>query len=437
MPDKPPQYLDANGNPMDDAPMYLDAQGNPITPRQTAAPAPPRTWVDTAVDTLPAIGGAVGGALGAATGIPTLGLTSLPAGIAGAGILGAGGEALRQTINRLRGQAAPGTPAAAAGDIALQGAEQGGLEAAGGVATKALSEGGRAVYRGYLKPSLARVNLGKARQVVDTAIQEALPMTTGGLQHARDLIGQLNAQVNDMLASVPGKTVDLSEMANRVRAFAQRTYNRPGVDPAEFEAAMKVADRIDAHPSLGPQAADSAPMADLTEANQIKRNLQQGVGVNQYGIKSKAATTAQKVGASELRQQIEQQAGEAGLNQIGPLNAREGRLLEVARSLQRATERDANRDKLIGTRAIAAAAGGIYGGEDYYRRRDPYGAAVKGLALYAGLQPAIATRAAILAARLGDAVPGAAVADVARAAIRAASEAEQEPESGVQDVAKQ
>lgn len=93
-----------------------------------------RTWTDTAVDALPAIGGVVGGTLGAMTGIPTAGLTSLPAAVTGAAILGAGGEALKQGINRMRGVEVPATPTDAALDIGKQALIQGGTTAAvGGV----------------------------------------------------------------------------------------------------------------------------------------------------------------------------------------------------------------------------------------------------------------------------------------------------------------
>src|SRR5580765_8442894 len=81
----------------------------------------PRTWTDTAVDALPAVGGMVGGALGSLSGIPTLGLGAVPGAITGATVLGGGGEAARQLINRVRGRDAPSTPTEAATSIGLQG----------------------------------------------------------------------------------------------------------------------------------------------------------------------------------------------------------------------------------------------------------------------------------------------------------------------------
>jgi hypothetical protein len=78
---------------------------------------------------------------------------------------------------------------------------------------------------------------------------------------------------------------------------------------------------------------------------------------------------------------------------------------------------------LIGVNTLMSAAAG---GEDI-RSHDHIRRRRRALAMRIGLNPAVATRAAILAAKMGEKVPGAAVADVARVAVRVASEAEQGP----------
>lgn len=393
-------------------------------PAKQANRATTRTWTDTTVDAIPMVAAGIGGALGAASGIPTLGLTSLPAAAVGAGALGAGGEALRQLINRARGVESPPTPGAAAGDIALTGAEQGALEGVGGAVTKGLSAGGRAVYRGYLKPSLSRVNIGKASEIVNTAIEEGLAVTHGGVQTAQKLIGELKGKVDALLQQATGRTVNLSEVANDVRAWAQRTYDRPGRDPRDYKAALAVADRIDRHPSIEGFMPGEDKLADLPAANQIKRDLQ-GAARDKFGVPGGTAeTNAEKVASAGMRRAVE-----AGEPAVGPLNARESRLIDAARSINQAVNREANQSKLHGVKTIGAA---MVGAEDYRRTGDAKGAAARALALRAGLEPAVATRAAILAARLGDLMPSAAVADLARVAVTVASEAQQEPDSEVQ-----
>lgn len=402
--------------------------GKGWAPVAEQAPATPRTWTDTAVDALPMAGGMVGGALGSLTGLPTLGVGAVPGAIVGASVLGGGGEAAKQLINRWRGKPAPQTPSDAAMQIGEQGAMQGAMEAGGQAAMPALEKAGTAVYRGYLKPSLAKVNLPKAAEIVKTAIQENLPMTHGGLTRANDLIGQLNGKVNDILSNATGRTVDLGEVANDVRAWAKRMYDRPGRDPNDYQAVLKVADRIDGHPSVNPattamgdRMAGRAPSSavDLTTANTVKRDLQASAA-DKFGVPGVSAEVAgEKAASGMMRTAIEQQAPA-----VGAVNLRESKLIDVARSLARATGRDANRDQIIGTRAIVGGLmGGALGGGASYEHGGSPGqtaltSAVGSLVGTLGLHPAVATRAAILAAKIGQTVPGSAAADLARAAVQ-------------------
>lgn len=386
-------------------------------PGVVSAPSKPRTWTDTAVDALPAAGGTVGGVVGGLGGtVGGFGVGGVPGAIGGATVGGMFGESAKQLINRFRGADAPATMGQAAGDIALQGGVQGALEGAGQAVTAGLVKGGQAVYRGYLKPSLSAKNLTKADQIVRTAIEEALPVTEGGKQQAGRLISELNAQVDRILAASPGE-VDLHTAADRLRSWAQRVYNKPGRAPEDFAAAMKVADRIDNHPSWQPTP-PSAPndVVPVASANVVKRNLQEGASAA-YGVKSGAEKTAEKAGATITRRAIERVAPE-----VGPLNARESQLIDVARALERATGRDANTQKLYGARAMV---GGLVGGEEYHRTGDPFSATAKAAAMAAGMHPAVATRVAILAAKLGAQMPGQVPAAVARAALQAVSESEQ------------
>lgn len=377
-----------------------------------------RTWTDTAVDLLPAAGGTLGGIVGGIGGtVAGFGVGGVPGAMGGAALGGGAGEAARQLVNRARGAEAPATPAEAAGDIALQGGINGVLEGVGQAVGPVLTKGAQSVYRGYLKPSLAAKNLPKADQIVKTAIDEALPVTKGGLQQAGRVISELNAEADRILQASPAD-VDIHSIADKLRTWAQRTYSRPGRAPADLEAAMKVADRIDAHPSMTPTPPNApVDVVPVAAANQIKRDMQSGASAA-YGVKSGAEKTAEKTGASMLRQGVEDVAPE-----VGPINARESKLIDVARSLERAVGREGNLSKTYGTRALVAA--GVGGGETYRRTGDPYQSTAMAAALAAGLHPAIATRAAILAAKIGASMPGQVPAAVARAAVQAVSEAQQ------------
>jgi hypothetical protein len=243
---------------------------------------------------------------------------------------------------------------------------------------------------------------------VETGIREAIPVTEGGVAKVSGIITDLRAEADRILANTTGE-VDLHTVADKLRAWGQRLYNRPGRAPSDLEAVMKVADRIDNHPSMI-QRPPLAPVdrVSATAANQAKRDMQAGASTS-FGVKSGAEKTAEKVGASYLRQGVEDVAPA-----VGPINARESQLIDLAKTLNKATGREANRNQLFGVPTVMADAGA-----------GRYGAGAMALAVRMGLTPNVATQAAILAAKMGDTLPGTAVADVARIAVQAVSQSQQ------------
>jgi hypothetical protein len=426
--------------------------------KQGLAPTPPASTsnLDRLASMLPTAGGMIGGATG---------------GVPGAAIGGAAGEGYRKAVTSLgqipgavRDVASkllpipgvpyePGATARGAVEGMASGAKDAGIESAlqavyelGGKAVSAgLSAGGRAVYRGYLKPSLSARLLPKAAEIVETGIREGLPVTDAGSAKATQLIGELQAEVQQILKDTPGE-VNLSDVANKVRAFAKRRYYIPGKPSADFDAAMKVADELDSHGSLPrvpgapvteqttssildaqgqpmtstrqvPGEPTVNPNVSLSKANDVKAGLDQSVGEANFGIDRGATKTAQKVARRGVRQAIEAQAPN-----VAPLNARESKLIDLANALQRATGREGNRNALYGVPTMAAAASGA---AELSAGAGRYGAGAMALAVRMGLTPAVATKAAILAAKMGDQLPGTAVADVARIAVQTISQSQQ------------
>lgn len=366
--------------------------------RQAPTPnAPrPRTWTDTAVDALPAVGGAIGGIVGGIGGtVLGMGVGGVPGAIGGATVGGGAGEAARQLVNRARGVDAPTSPLAAASDIATRGGIEGATEAVGGGITRGIGMLGQAVYRGYLKPSLAATDIGKAREIVATGLRENLAITKGGEARAARIIGQLNAQVEKELRASNG-TVDLVKIADRVRDFAKRTYQRPGVPTTDFDAAMKVADEIDQHPSLGLPVGAAPSRVDVkaVQANQAKQGLDRAIGDTGFGVERNAATQARKVGRHAAREAIE-----AKVPGVGKLNQRESEVIGAMEAITKAAAREENKNPLTGVSTLLAL-GGVGGGA-YSQSGDPFMAATAALTARGLLEPAVATRAAILAAKFG------------------------------------
>lgn len=381
----------------------------------------PMSPIDRLLSYLPTLGGATGGIIGGAGGTAFgMGFGGVPGAVGGAAFGGATGEAMRQTGRRILGgnREVPASATAATKDIGSEAALQAIYELGGQGVSRGLSKGAESVYRGYLKPSLAKQSVGKADQVVQTALDEALPVTKAGTNQANRVIGELRQQVDQILASTSG-TVDLHQVAERVRAFAKAKYFRPGRPTADFDAAMRVADELDQHPSIqNPFAPNSPAPVNLSQANTVKRGLDESVGDANFGVDRGATKTTQKVARRYVRQDIEALAPE-----VGALNQREGRLIDTAKALARAVGREGNKSPLIGVNTLASAA---IGGERYRETGDPYASAALALGTRLALTPEVMSRVAIVASRLGK-MPGAVPANIARIAVQAVQETANEP----------
>lgn len=360
---------------------------------------------NAATQALPTVGGIAGGFAGSVGG---------PVGAAaGATLGGAAGEAGRQVLS--------GEDIDPKG-VAVQGALQGATEGLGGVVTKAAPAIAKSVYRGFLKPSISARMAPKANQIVQTALEEALPITRGGAQTGQRVINELRTEVSGILSQAQG-SIDLHSVAERVRAFAKRKYFKPGADQSDYKAALAVADRLDQHPSLGlpPGAKPTRVAVSPAVGDETKRALDASVGDAGFGVKTGAQRTTEKFARREVRGDLEGVAPT-----IAPLNARESKLIDATRAISQAVERESNRNAMFGVPSIMA---GAMGGAEYARGGDPASAAAMALAARAGMHPAVASRIAITAYRLSKEL-GVAASTAARLAVAVASEqtSEQEPE---------
>jgi hypothetical protein len=319
------------------------------------------------------------------------------------------GEGYRQAISAMTGGRLPSAGEQAT-NLATQGAAQGASEALGRGVTAGVAKAGKALYRGYLKPSLSAKGLPKAGRVVATGMAEGLPITEKGLAKANETIKSLNAEVDALLEASPDN-VDLKAVANQVREWAKTKYYKPGADLADFEAAMAVANKIDAHPSLNlpPGLTASRIRVPLKSANEIKRALQ-GSADETFGVITTAEKTANKQASYQMRKAIEARA-----KAIAPLNARESRLIDTAKAIAQAVGREENANPIKGVANVIAGGAGAL---SLLSGDSPQEAGAKALAVRVGLHPAIATRAAILAPRIAKEL-GVTVATASRLAVHA------------------
>lgn len=392
-------------------------------------PASAKSSLASLATFLPAAGGTVGGiALG-------------PAGAIVGGAAGEGYKQLAQHATELPGairdvsrnlleqplatlRGAMGGAQSGAQNAAVEGATQGAIELGGGLVGKyAVQPVARAVMRGYLKPSLAARSIKEAREIVQTALDEALPVTKGGEARAGRLINEINADINSTLAKVKGK-IDLSQVADRVRAFAKLKYFKPGVSDADYQAALEVADAIDRHAALTLPSGAQVTKVNAPIGNEIKQAVRPPSRA--YGAQGYAPeTTTRKVAGSEMRQEIEHVAKAEGFTDVGAKNAREGRIIDAQEAIQRAAGREEN--KGLNPTAVPNLIAGMvgFGGGAY--QKDPAAGLAEALAVRMALSPAVMTRAAILASRL--AKNGYTAAGAARAAIAIVQSEGQQPEN--------
>jgi hypothetical protein len=367
-----------------------------------ASPAPTPEKVTSSLDTLaglmPAIGGTVGGFVGK---VP--GARMISAGIGGAA--GEGYKELFQHLAELPGAVADvsrnlihepmatvkgfASGAVEGGTNALKaGAIQAGAQGIGEGIAAGASKGARAVYRGYLKPSLSERLAPKANEIVDTAINEAIPISRRGVAATQQVIKDLRGEVSNLLSQSPEK-VDLHQIADQVRSFAKARYFKPGVDAADYKAALAVADSIDQHASLGLSPGIKVTKLDvpLKTADDIKRALDTAIGENAFGVERGATKTTQKFARRTVRTAMEAKAPD-----IAPLNARESKLIDAAKAIAKAVEREANQNPIYGVKSLASTGVGMTVGG--------LPGAAAGFATRQALRPGSMTTMAILANRL-------------------------------------
>jgi hypothetical protein len=311
--------------------LYADA--NPKHPPA----APSHSWVDTAVDWLPAVGGAAGGLVGGIGGtVGGVGVGGVPGALGGAALGGAGGEAFKQLINRMRGAAAPATPGDAALSIAGQGALQGGAEAAGGVIGAGMKMAAPRIMQAAVKPTMKMLgdvlHGAPVPRVVQTLLDEGVNVTAGGLAKLNGLLATSQQDLKALLAGAeaggaPG--VNPYAVTSRLGEVAQRAAQQ--VNPAADVATVgQVGNAF-----LDEYGGRTIP---LSEANAIKSGTYQTLRKN-YGALGSADIESQKALARGLKEEIEQQAPGADL-----LNRKIGDYGEAARAVGRRVAVEGNRD---------------------------------------------------------------------------------------------
>ncbi len=384
-----PQYLSTDPNEGSDAKAYLSTD-----PNDGAEPTEERTWTDTAVDALPMVGGSIGGLLG---------LVGGPAGAVGGAVLGgAGGEAWKQNINRLRGKKSPTSAGEAAKDIAVSGGVQGASEAAGGFIGKGLSKGGQAIYRGLLKPSRAVQAGFGGDDVVRSLMDEGVTISEKGAAKMAGRVGESRAAALGMVkkAAPTSSMVDPKEIIEEFAPVVATLRKRAAVGQADELGKVGQRGKRLIRTLNGGRGIDAAGAQELKEAAQeaasgAYRMMERG-GAKQLG----ADDLLDEATARGFRKAVEKRVPE-----VAAQNQRTQRLLGGSRAVDEAVERSRNNLAVGGARDLIAAGVGAGLGSAGGGEGAAGGAMTGGLLMRLLSSPRSGSGAALLMDRVGKNVP--------------------------------
>jgi hypothetical protein len=284
---------------------------------------PVKTWTDTAVDWLPAVGGAVGGAVGAIPGA-VLGATA--------------GEAYKQLIQRVKGQRTDANPEASAASMVKAGIGYGAApEAAGAVIGAGMKAVAPRLMQTALKPTLKTmsdmVKGAPVPRVVKTLLDEGVNVTESGVTKLKALLNATHSDVKAAIqgAEAAGAQIHPNAVASRLTETAKQFANQVNPGP-DLNAVAEAGNQfLEAH---------GGQMLSPTQAQSLKQGTY-SVLSKKYGQLGSAETEAQKALARGLKEELERAAPG-----IDVLNAKEADQLKALNALGRRVALTGNKDPI-------------------------------------------------------------------------------------------
>lgn len=204
------------------------------------------------------------------------------------------------------------------------------------VAPKTASE----LYTSALKPSVTLSAAERARRV-QTGLQNEIPVSEAGIDKLNTLVQDLQNKVSGTIANKPAATVNKFAVASRLGGTAQKFANQ--VTPeADLQAIGEAGNEF-----LRNQPTD----IPATQAQALKTGTYQQLKGAAYGSLKPATVEAQKALARGIKEELEAQFPE-----IKDMNAKEGALIGLDKSLERAVNRVQNWEEIgLGTPMAAGA----------------------------------------------------------------------------------
>lgn len=202
-------------------------------------------------------------------------------------------------------------------------------------------------YESAMKPGTT-IPIAKRAALAQTALQEGIPVSQKGLGKLSGLIDNVNQEISQKIANDPNKPISTAPAMQNV---ADLKTNGPFGNQVNPRADLQAIDA--SGQEFQDIYGDQMPAA---QAQAVKQGTYQALS-NKYGELGSASTEAQKALARGLKEELANQFPE-----LNDLNARDGRLIDLQASLQRAVNRIGNHQLLgIGTPIVGAAASAVTG----------------------------------------------------------------------------
>lgn len=238
------------------------------------------------------------------------------------------------------------------------------------------------IYQSALKPS-SRLSPERIAAMVQTGLQQGIPVSGGGLEKLGGLIDDLNGKIDVVVQNAgPDRQISPARAIANVDATKAKFQNQvnPSADMAAIEAAK--ADFLD-------QVKAKGGSLTASEAQAMKTGTYKQLKGRAYGELKSATVEAQKALARGLKEALVDQFPE-----LAELNAKDGALLQLEPAIEAAVLKAANKQPMGTGPAIM---GGIVKGAT-----GSTGAAAAAGAMKAILSnPAISSRVGILLSRAG------------------------------------
>jgi plasmid stability protein len=193
--------------------------------------------------------------------------------------------------------------------------------------------------------------------MVETGLQEGIPVSAAGLEKLSGLVDDLNQQISGKIqAAGPKRQISPGQAVQNTRDLESRFQNQ--VNPTADLDAISTS-REDFLNQLRPQGVPGGAIRNLTaeQAQAMKQGTYAQLKTRAYGELKSATVEAQKALARGLKEELAAQFPE-----IDALNAREGQLLQLEPAIEKAVQRIANHQLIgIGTPIAGGAVGMVTG----------------------------------------------------------------------------